>query len=102
MSRPRPHEAHRRINAEIAQEKAAALGRAGERLEAALEVVATLGRRLDVTRDAEARARLLGEDEDARARALHARLALLIQREAIGLRQHRSVDATYPAPPRRS
>jgi len=89
MSRTR--EAHRRIQAEIAQEKAAAL-----------EVVATLGRRLDVTRDAEARARLLGEDEDARARALHARLALLIQREAIGLRQHRSVDATYPAPPRRS
>ena len=100
MSRTR--EAHRRIQAKIAQEKAAALGRAGERLEAALEVVATLGRRLDVTRDAEARARLLGEDEDARARALHARLALLIQREAIGLRQHRSVDATYPAPPRRS
>ena len=89
MSRTR--EAHRRIQAEIAQEKAAAL-----------EVVATLGRRLDVTRDAEARARLLGEYEDARARALHARLALLIQREAIGLRQHRSVDATYPAPPRRS
>jgi len=100
MSRTR--EAHRRIQAEVAQEKAAALGRAGERLEAALEVVATLGRRLDVTRDAEARPRLLGEDEDARARALHARLALLIQREAIGLRQHRSVDATYPAPPRRS
>jgi len=100
MSRTR--EAHRRIQAEIAQEKAATLGRAGERLEAALEVVARLGRRLDVTRDAEARARLLGEDEDARARALHARLALLIQREAIGLRQHRSVDATYPAPPRRS
>jgi len=100
MSRTR--EAHRCIQAEIAQEKAAALGRAGERLEAALEVVARLGRRLDVTRDAEARARLLGEYEDARARALHARLALLIQREAIGLRQHRSVDATYPAPPRRS
>jgi hypothetical protein len=100
MSRTR--EAHRRIQAEIAQEKAAALGRAGERLEAALEVLATVGRRLDVTRDAEARARLVGEYEDARARALHARLALLVQREAIGLRQHRSVDATYPEPPRRS
>src|SRR5438132_3821965 len=49
MSRTR--EAHRRIQAEIAQEKAATLGRAGERLEAALEVVARLGgvavRRLD-------------------------------------------------------
>jgi len=98
MSRTR--ETHRRIQAEIAQEKAAARGRAGERLEAVLEGVATLGRRLDVTRDAEARARLLGEYEDARA--LHARLALLIQREALGLRQHRSVEATYPEPPRRS
>jgi hypothetical protein len=28
----RLHESHRRINAEIAREKAAALGRAGERL----------------------------------------------------------------------
>src|SRR2546426_9819227 len=98
MSRTR--EAHRRIQAEVAQEKAAALGRAGERLEAALEVVATLGRRLDVTRDAQARARLLGEYEDARARAPQARLALLIPREAVGLPPHRSGHATYPAPPR--
>ena len=64
--------------------------------------VASIGRRLDVTGDAAERARLLGEYEDARARALHARLALLIQREAIGLRRHRAVEATYPEPPRRS
>ncbi|OLD68820.1 MAG: hypothetical protein AUF63_02100 [Candidatus Rokubacteria bacterium 13_1_20CM_70_15] len=58
----RTKDTHRRIEAEIVQEKAAALGRAGERLEA----------------------------------------ALLIQREAIGLRRHRAVEATYPEPPRRS
>ena len=98
----RTRETHRRIQAEIAREKAAALGRAGERLEAALEIVASLGRRLDVARDATERARLLGEYEDARARALHARLALVIQREAVGLRHHATVDAGYPEPPRRA
>jgi hypothetical protein len=98
----RTKETQHRIEAEIAREKAAALGRAGERLEAALDVVAAIGRRLDVARDAAERARLLGEYEDARARARHARLALLIQREAIGLRRHRTVDATYPEPLRRS
>lgn len=48
----------KRITAEIAHEKAAALGRAGERL------------------------------------------ALIVQREAVGLRQHRLVDRLFPEPPR--
>jgi hypothetical protein len=98
----RLQESHRRINAEIAQEKAAALGRAGERLEAALAHVTSLGRQLDATPDPHAHARLLGEYENARMRALHARLALVIQREALGLRQHRIVDQKFPEPPRRS
>jgi len=98
----RAHETHRRINEEIAQEKAVALGRAGERLEEALAHVASLGRRLDAALDGEAEARLLGEYEAARVRALHARLALLIQREAVGLRHHRIVDQQFPEPPRRA
>ena len=95
-------ETHRRINAEIAHEKAATLGRAGERLEAALAHVVTVGCRLDAATDPEEEARLLGEYETARARALHARLALLIQREAVGLRHHRVVDQQFPEPPRRA
>jgi hypothetical protein len=97
-------ETHRRINAEIAHEKAVALGRAGERLEAALAHVVTVGCRLDLdaATDPGEEARLLGEYETARARALHARLALLIQREAVGLRHHRVVDQQFPEPPRRS
>jgi hypothetical protein len=98
----RLHDTHCRINAEIAQEKAAALGRAGERLEAALEQVTALGRRLDATADPAEQARLLGEYESARVRAIHARLALVIQREAVGLRHHRIVDQQFPEPPRRS
>jgi len=98
----RLHESHRRINAEIAQEKAGAFGRAGERLEAALEHVRSLGRRLDVTWDPDEHARLLGEYEGARISAIHARLALVIQREALGLRHHRIVDQQFPEPPRRA
>jgi hypothetical protein len=98
----RLQETHRRINAEIAQEKAVALGRAGERLEEALARAAAVGHRLDASPDPEAEARLLGEYETARVRALHARLALLIQREAVGLRHHRIVDQQFPEPPRRA
>jgi hypothetical protein len=98
----RAHETHRRINEEIAQEKAVALGRTGERLEEALAHVAAIGRRLDAAPDAAAQARLLGEYEAARVRAHHARLALLIQREAVGLRHHRIVDQQFPEPPGRA
>src|SRR5262249_53869459 len=97
----RLQDSHRRIKAEIAQEKAAALGRAGERLEAALEDVTSLGRRLDAASDPAEHARLLGEYESARQRANHARLALMIQREALGLRHPRMVDQQFPEPPRR-
>lgn len=98
----RPREVHERIKAELAQEKAAALGRAGERLEAALEIVAAIGRRIDASVNAGERRRLLGDYEAARVRALHARLALVIQREAVGLRTHRVVDQRFPEPPRRT
>ena len=98
----RLQESHRRINAEIAGEKAAALGRAGERLEAALAHVTALGRQLDLAPVPNEHARLLGEYESARMRAVHARLALVIQREALGLRHHRIVEQKFPEPPRRA
>lgn len=99
--RSRTRDAHERVERELVQEKASALGRAGERLEAALAVVAAIGRCLDATVDPEERGRVLDRYEAARARALHARLALLIQREAVGLRSHRAVDQQFPEPPRR-
>jgi hypothetical protein len=90
-----------RLEKEIVKEKAAALGRAGERLEAALATVAALGQALDAESDPARRTPLLEEYEAARRRALHARTMLLIQREAIGLRYHRDVDRHFPEPPRR-
>lgn len=44
-------ETHRRIEDEIRREKAAALGRAGERLDEALHEAARLGRELDAARE---------------------------------------------------
>ena len=86
----------------IRREKAAALGRAGERLEAALVEARELGRALDAERDPERRAALLRLYGAARRQADSARLMLVVQREAIGLRHHRDVDLQFPEPPRRS
>ena len=93
-------EALQRTEKEIVAEKAATLGRAGERLEAALRLAAELH---DAMRDApagEARERAREAYGQARARALEARRILIIQREAIGLRNHRLVEQQFPEPPR--
>ena len=97
----RAREGFQRLEREIVAEKAAALGRAGERLEAALLRAAAVGRALDGAVEPAARARLGGEYDAACREAEQARLVLLIQREAVGLRQHRVVDQQFPAPPRR-
>jgi len=70
------HDSLKRVNAEIAHEKAAALGRAGERLEAALEEVRALIPLMGGAAEAGERARL----------------------EAVGFRQHRIVDQLFPEP----
>ena len=92
-------EALQRTEKEILAEKAATLGRAGERLEAALALVAERRRALERAPDAGARDEALARYRQARARALDARRTLIIQREAIGLRTHRVVDQQYPEPP---
>ena len=95
-------EGFERLEKEILGEKAAALGRAGEKLEDALAITTELGHALDRETDPARRATLLAEYEAARRRAASARLMLLIQREAIGLRHHRTVDQKFPEPPRRA
>ena len=88
----------RRVENEILAEKAAALGRAGERLEAALGELHAAARALADTRDENRRAELRAAYRAARERARTARLHLLIQREAVGLRSHRVVDQQFPEP----
>ena len=93
-------EGQERIDREILGEKAAALGRAGERLEQALAELNGVAAALEAASEPEARQRLAADYEAACARATQARLSLLIQREAVGLRNHRMVDHQYPEPPR--
>jgi hypothetical protein len=50
--------------------------------------------------DGPAREIALADYREARARALDARHTLIIQREAIGLRNHRILDQQFPEPPR--
>ena len=97
----RAADAHARITREIAQEKAVTLGRAGERLEAALAILADLAAAHASARNAAARAELAAEYERAWRGAESARQTLLIQREAVGLRHHRDVDRQFPRPARR-
>ena len=92
-------ESLRRTEKEIIAEKAATLGRAGERLEAALELVTERRRALEQATDGAAREEALARYRQARSRALDARRTLIIQREAIGLRTHRVVDQQFPEPP---
>jgi hypothetical protein len=89
----------RHIEGEIAAEKASALGRAGERLEAALSTLAAIARAFDEAADERRRAHLRASYRAAREQARTARLHLLIHREAVGLRSHRAVDQQFPDPP---
>ena len=93
-------EALQRTEKEIVAEKAATLGRAGERLEAALQLAAALYDAVRDPPDEETRERIREGYRQARARAIEARRILIIQREAIGLRNHRLVDQQFPEPPR--
>jgi hypothetical protein len=100
-----------KVEREIRQAQAEALGRLGERLQALLDRVAAMDRDLDAVtlapgagqdlaaasagrREAEVRNRL--RDEAARLRH-----DLIIQREALGLRRHAEVEQCYPVPARR-
>jgi len=93
-------EALQRTEKEILAEKAATLGRAGERLEAALRLAVELHEAAGRAPEGSARELARERYREARARALDARRTLIIQREAIGLRGHRLVDQQFPEPPR--
>jgi len=97
-----------RVERELQQARAEALGRTGERLQKLLDQVATMDRRIDALL-AESRpitgAGLLAAELDARNRlrdeAMQVRLQLVIQREAVGLRRQAPVEQCYPVPDRR-
>ncbi|MFM7141244.1 MAG: hypothetical protein ACKO2K_04925 [Alphaproteobacteria bacterium] len=90
-----------RLEKEIVQEMACALGRAEEKVLAALLLVEVAARDLGRATSAEERASAVALFNDRREAAWQARHELLIHREALGIRQNEVLKALYPVPPRR-
>jgi hypothetical protein len=83
---------------EIAEEKAGALRRIGERLEALASELAALHAALPPPGDP-ARSAHLERLRDLRREARRWRWFLEVQRESIGLFRHEQLDVHYPIPP---
>ena len=98
------------VEQEIRQAQAEALGRTGERLQAVLDRLAGLDRRLDALL-AEPQASVPPESDVVQAEidnrnrvrdeAERVRLHLMIQREALGFVRQTPVEECYPVPGRR-
>jgi hypothetical protein len=86
---------HAAVVAELDEERAATLGRADERIRAARELGLRALALLDAGHDA------LADYRAARSEMDHWRWVLTVQREALGLCDHRWVDSVYPPLPRR-
>lgn len=96
-----PSEAIAQLEKEIVREMAQALGRTEDKLNYALLRLELAARDLDGATDERERARLTERYNALRAEAIEARQALLIHREAIGIRRNRVLYEIYPIPPRR-
>jgi hypothetical protein len=88
------------LEKEIVREMAAALGRAEDKINAALLRLELAGRALAAACDVAARRRCALAFNTERDRALKARWELVIQREAIGLHRNEILERLYPIPPR--
>ena len=89
---------------ELIQEAAGALARCGEKLEKALRGLRSAEDRLDSEHHSSksiSRREAIAHYKAARIRAEQARYVYIVQREAIGFRNHKFADLIYPLPPRR-
>ena len=96
-----PAEAVSRLETEIVQEMAQALGRTEDKLNHALLRLELATRAIDAAPDELARYERVREFNALRLEAIEARRNLQIHREAIGIRRNRVLDDLYPIPPRR-
>jgi hypothetical protein len=97
-----------KVERELQQARAEALGRTGERLQGILDRVAEMDRRLDALLDepgASAGSDLIGSELDLRNglrdEAMRVRHQLIVQREAVGIARQTHVVQCYPVPERR-
>ena len=89
---------------EFLKEAAGALARCGERLEKALGQLRLAEELLDLgsnTRTLSSREEAMEQYKTAWSQAEKARYLYIVQREAIGFRNHKFADHLYPLPPRR-
>ena len=91
-------EAVGKLEQEIQQERAAALGRIARTLEALLGRLEMIRQRAD-TVSGPVRETVVAEHAEVRAQATTYRWYLEVQREAVGLRRHDTLDDIYPIPP---
>jgi hypothetical protein len=87
------------LHAEIAEEKAGALGRIAEKLESLLAACERLAR-ADGEEAPRARERRLAEHERTRTEAKLYYWYLVVQREAVGMFDHGVIARMYPIPAR--
>jgi DNA repair exonuclease SbcCD ATPase subunit len=84
---------------ELQEERATTLSRTGEKLEQLIEQLQTLRGRLSAMAPAERRAHV--ETYRRLHKDAHYQLwCLVVNREALGLRQHAELDDHYPIPPK--
>jgi len=89
------------VEREIVKEIAYSLGKAGNKLEAALaQASRTLGALESASLDAAERQLLRARFAEERAHAERRLRDLMIQREALGFRNHADLLRRYPLPPR--
>lgn len=89
------------LEREIASEIAYSLGRAAEKLEAALsQAMSTLAELEAAHPTTESRPALINRYHEERSIAERRLRDLLIQREALGFRRHTELHQRYPIPPR--
>lgn len=88
------------VEHEIAEEKAFTLGRVGARLEELLRELLALGEAAARAGDGDERAACVAAFNACRQRAADTYYALTVQREAMGVKHHEILAATYPIPPK--
>jgi hypothetical protein len=91
-------EALGKMEQELRQERAAALGRIARTLESLLVRLETLRQGAEAVTGPD-RAAIVAEHTEVHARATTYRWYLEVQREAVGLRRHDTLDDFYRLPP---
>jgi CRP-like cAMP-binding protein len=98
MSQEHVRAQHTSLLKDLQEERAAALARISRRLERLLDQLKTTREQIAQQRG-EDRARAVAAYRELHGQAVKYRWYLEVQREAIGLRQHRHLDEFYPIPP---